>query len=189
MGKPGVGKSTYLAYLSKQAIKKGKKVYSNVYIKDTFQFNIKDLGNFQIDNALVIIDEAGHEFNARDFKKFTNELYRFFTIHRHYGLDIVLAVQFWDRLDIVIRELTQRIVVVVPTLFKPLCIKTKDISVKIDISEDNTIVEKYAWLPFSFRYHLKRPLWKFFDSFYLDKLPDKQFNIWKSSLDYKDKSK
>lgn len=178
MGKPGVGKSTYLAYLARQAQRKNRSVYSNVYMKDCYQFNIKDLGTYQIENALVIIDEAGAEFNARDFKKFTSELYRFFTIHRHFALDIILAVQFWDRLDIVIRELTQRIVVVKPTLFKPICIKTKDINVKIDISEEDTIVEKYSWLPLSTRFHLKRPLWKYFDSFYLDKLAHKDFVKW-----------
>lgn len=178
MGKPGAGKSTYLAKCAKNAMDKNKKVYSNVYIKGTNKLNIRDLGNFQIENALVIIDEAGHEFNARDFKKFTNELYRFFTIHRHYALDIVLAVQFWDRLDIVIRELTQRIVVVKPTIFKPWFIHIKDIGVKIDVNDEGVIVEKYNWIPLTDKYYLKRPLWKYFDSFYLDSLAHKEFDIW-----------
>ena len=113
MGKTGIGKTTYLALLAKKYMKKNYKVYSNVYINGCYYINPKDdLGKYLIENALVIIDEAGLEFNNRDYKNFTKDLFRFFTKHRHLKTHVVLSVQLWDRLDIVIREVIHRIYVV-----------------------------------------------------------------------------
>lgn len=184
MGRPGVGKSTYLAYLARKQIKKGRSVYSNVYIRGCYSFVKEDLNKYLIENSLIIMDEAGMEFNSRNFRKFTDNLYRFFTMHRHYSCDVVLAVQFWDRLDIVIRELVQRIVVVRPTLFRFLFIRTKEISCNIGISEDKQIVEQFDWIPFSFKYYFKKPLFSYFDSFYRDNLQEKVFKKYGESEEY-----
>ena len=176
MGKPGVGKSTYLAKMAQKKMKKGINVFSNVYIEGAYEITLKsDLNKYLITDGLVIIDEAGFEFNARDFKKFSTELYRFFTMHRHYNLDVVLAVQFWDRLDIVIRELVRKITVVKPTLLGLWFIRSKDIKCDIDISEEKQIVELFSWKLFSTRYYYKKSTWHLFDSFYRDDLPNKEF--------------
>lgn len=176
MGKPGVGKSTYLAYKTAKSLKQNRSVYSNVYIEGAYKFQIQDLGKYNIESALVIIDEAGFEFNARDFKKFTNDLYRFFTMHRHYDLDIILAVQFWDRLDIVIRELTHKITVVKPFIINKYFMASKDIKVKIAIDENTKqIIEEYSWDFFSYRIVPRWLYWKYFNSFYRDYLPEKQY--------------
>lgn len=181
MGKPGVGKSTYLAHRTVKSLKENRKVYSNVYIEGAYKFQLQDLGKFNIESALVIIDEAGFEFNARDFKKFTSELYRFFTMHRHYDLDIILAVQFWDRLDIVIRELTQRITVVKPFILNKWFMGSKDIKVKIAIDENTKqIIEEYSWDFFSYRVIPRWKYWKCFNSFYRDYLPDKKYSKYKN---------
>lgn len=176
MGKPGAGKSTYLAYKSAKAMKEGRNVYSNVFIDGAYKFNIQDLGKYNIESALVIIDEAGFEFNARDFKKFTGDLYRFFTMHRHYDLDIILAVQFWDRLDIVIRELTQQITVIKPFIINKWFMSSKDIKVSIAIDENTKqIIEEYSWKFLSYRIIPRWKYWKFFNSFYRDYLPEKEY--------------
>lgn len=184
MGKPGAGKSTYLAIKALEYKKKNKNVYSNVYIDGTYRISLKtDLNVNKLENGLLIIDEAGFEFNARDFKKFTTELYRFFTLHRHYNLDIILAVQFWDRLDIVIRELVQRITVITPTIFSFIFVRAKDITCSIDISEEGQIIEKFSWIPFLFggvKYHYHKRARKLFNSYYQDDLNVKDFEIWKN---------
>lgn len=175
MGKPGCGKSTYLASRACKAIVKGRDVYSNVYIEGAYKFDIKDLGKYNIESALVIIDEAGFEFNSRNFKQFTNDLYRFFTMHRHYDLDIILAVQFWDRLDIVIRELVQRITVISPSwILNKYFMCSRDINVKIAVDENtHQIIEHYKFNLFSFRMYARFAYWHMFNSFYRDVLPDK----------------
>lgn len=177
-GKTGSGKSTYLAYRASKALKKGIDVYSNVYIKDTFRLNISDLGKYEISNALIIIDEAGFEFNSRQHKQFTNTLYRFFTMHRHYNLDIILAVQFWDRLDLVIRELVHTIKVC--TKLGPFTV-TRDVKVSIKIpKQTHELTEVHEWQLFSRRFILRRKYYYMFDSYYKDNLPEKQFERYVS---------
>jgi hypothetical protein len=67
-----------------------------------------DLGNSLIENGEMFIDESGREHNARDFKNFSKAQYDFYTQHRHYKIDhVYLAVQFWDRVDITLRELVK----------------------------------------------------------------------------------
>ena len=58
----------------KKDIKKGLTVWSNVPITGTKKLDPKaDIGNFMICDGRVIIDEAGIEYNNRDFKKFTDK--------------------------------------------------------------------------------------------------------------------
>jgi hypothetical protein len=181
MGKPGSGKSTYCALEAKKYMKKGYKVWSNVDISGTYMLNVKeDLMKYHIENGLVIIDEAGKEFNARDFKKFTMNLFEFFTLHRHYKLKIILAVQFWDRLDKVIRELVRRIYIVRPTII-PGRIRLDEVGVKISINDEGQIYEKYFYIPMLFggvRFKRKRPAFKMFDTYERDELEGKKFELW-----------
>lgn len=181
MGKPGSGKSTYLALKANDYLNKNKNVWSNVYIKGTMHLNLDDLLNVKIEEGLVILDEAGLSFNNRSWKSFTMNLYEFFCLHRHYNLDIILAVQFWDRLDIVIRELVQEIIVVQRTILNFLFLKARRIGVSIHISDDEKITESFYWIPLlagGVSYRLRYPAYKLFDSYCRRDLPDKDFKKW-----------
>ena len=58
------------------------------------------------ENELIIIDEAQHFWNNRDFKSQENkDVLAFLQVHRHHGLDIVFATQNIDQVDIGIRRL------------------------------------------------------------------------------------
>lgn len=108
-GVPGSGKTTYAAYLAKQAQresiiirlcrrfpcrfthwilsgsnwKRAYPVWSNVPIQGTYQLNAKsDIGVYMIQDGKMIIDEAGVEFNNRDYKAFPKSAIRFFKYHR-----------------------------------------------------------------------------------------------------------
>ena len=99
-GVPGSGKTTFAAYLTKWALhenalirfcrryenaltkmilnskylKRRIDVYSNVPITGAYRLDAKvDIGNFMIENAKVIIDEAGIEYNNRNYKSFPQE--------------------------------------------------------------------------------------------------------------------
>ena len=103
-GVPGSGKTTYAAYLARKAQKesivirlckrfpcrftnwilsgnnwkRAYPVWSNVPIKGTYQLNAKsDIGVYMIQNGKMIIDEAGVEFNNRDYKAFPKTAIRF----------------------------------------------------------------------------------------------------------------
>lgn len=93
-GVPGSGKTTFAAYLTKWALhenalirfcrkhqnpvtrvilnsrylKRRIDVYSNVPITGAYQLDAKtDIGHYMIENAKVIIDEAGIEYNNRSY--------------------------------------------------------------------------------------------------------------------------
>lgn len=181
MGKPGAGKSTWLAYTAYKYMKKGIPVWSNVQITGAYKIDLKnDLNTYQIENGLLVIDEAGFEFNARNFKSFSDKLYRFFTMHRHYNIDVILAVQFWDRLDIVLRELVQRIIVVKPTIFKRWFVCSRDINCAIDINEEGQIIERFSWELFitGLKYYPVRKARRLFNSYYKDNLKEKSWDVW-----------
>ncbi len=189
MGRPGIGKTTYLALMAKKSLKSKIPVYSNVDIAGCHILSVKeDLMKYHIEEALVIIDEAGKEFNARDFRKFTDKLYEFFTLHRHYKLRVLLAVQFWDRLDIVIRELVQKIYILQPSIIGRWFVKIQEVGVEITVDDEtHTIIEKFYRIhPFAggVHYKLRSPAYPLFNTYDRKKLENKNFEKW-SDYEYK----
>lgn len=114
-GLPGQGKSTYMAYLAKQALttRKGKKRYDRVYCNfnmvGCYRLDYEDLGKYNFENCLILLDEMMNEADSRDFKKFDAFKKYFFSNHRHYGIDIIYFTQAWDDVDKKIRNNTQEL--------------------------------------------------------------------------------
>lgn len=112
-GLPGTGKSTYLAKLVCDATttKKGRKRYDKVYcnfdVKGTYSLSFSDLGVYNFENSLILIDEAMNEADSRDFKRFNTDLKYFFSNHRHFGCDVVYFTQAYDDVDKKIRNNTE----------------------------------------------------------------------------------
>lgn len=100
-GLPGSGKSTYLAYECRKALRRNKKntgfrVYSNYYIDGAYTLDFDRLGKDDYSNCLVLIDEISLLCDGRDWKSFTPELKYFFTNHRHYDVDIIACSQGYE---------------------------------------------------------------------------------------------
>lgn len=189
LGAPGFGKSTYLASIVKKAKKTGKNIYSNVYIDGAFMLDIKkDLNYYRMENGIVVIDEAGAEWDNRDWKNFSDRNKRFFQMHRHYNLDIYVSCQNYEDVDAKIKRLTTKILVCKKALLYPWFIKTKSITQDVDIAEDNTaIVPVFNWrfCLAGTRYKFAPPLWRLFDSYFQDVLNDKNWVRWsKENKDY-----
>lgn len=121
-GLPGAGKTTIMAKHAKRALGRRspyKHVFCNVklnlegiiYVENT------DFGHYQIEDGLVLIDEATLEFDSRDYKNFSKRLVQFFLLHRHYNLDIELYTQQWDGVDRKIRVITDRCFYIYKGLF------------------------------------------------------------------------
>ena len=67
---------------------------------------LKGLGTWTLQpNSLLIIDEAGIEYNSRKYKSFPMELIQWVKLSRHYGVDIILISQSWDDVDVTFRRL------------------------------------------------------------------------------------
>lgn len=102
-----------MAKLAKGALGR-KSPYKNVYcnvklnLEGIIYIENTDLGKYQLENGLILIDESGIAFHSRDYKNFSKNLVQFFLLHRHYNLDICLFSQGWDNVDKVIRIITDR---------------------------------------------------------------------------------
>ena len=197
-GTPGCGKSTLLckfAIKELRRIKKGKSPYkhvlSNFYIKGCEKVDIHDLGRYEIENSLILLDEISMDADSRDYKNFSKSLRDFFILHRHVGNSIIYACQDYEKTDKVIRNLTFDLWYVhtsVVPIFKKFTI-AKRIFRNININEFNselTIGYRFAKLKEIFFTPAKkvcfRPLYyKYFDSFdklNLDGLPPFVFDKW-----------
>lgn len=206
-GVPGAGKSTYAAFLARSAAREsiiirlcrrypcrlsewilnGKNwkrkipVFSNVPIKGTLELDArKDIGNVMISDGKLIIDEAGVEFNNRDYKNFPKEAIKWFKYHRHYGVSVDVFSQSFEDMDITLRRLAQNFYVVKRSIF-PYFVLTKRIRRKVGIDENtHQLCDHYFFgLPIlDTKWIFCPPLWKMFDSYSYEELPPKQWTLW-----------
>lgn len=206
-GVPGSGKTTYAAYLAKQAQKesiiirlcrrlpcrftrwilngsnwkRAYPVWSNVPIQGTYRLNAKtDIGVYMIQDGKMIIDEAGVEFNNRDYKSFPKAAVHFFKYHRHYGVSVDVFSQSFEDMDVTIRRLAQNFYVVRKSVI-PFLVSIKRIRRKVGIDENShQLVDAYSFgLPIlDTRWIFCPPLWKMFDSYDTPELPAKEWDHW-----------
>jgi hypothetical protein len=113
-GLPGSGKTSLLSQFAVTKMKKGYPVYSNYPISFKYKgvlLSTRVLTRSMIENpnfpenSILIVDEVQLWFNSRDFKSFSLNCLKFFTGHRHLGVDMYLGVQHPSRVDTVIREI------------------------------------------------------------------------------------
>lgn len=131
-GKKGSGKTTTLTKIALTHIRKGYKVYSTIDIPGTYLFDIKELGLKTFEpNSVVLCDEIGMVWDARDFSKFPKYVRDFFKYQRQYKLKVYLFSQTFD-VDKKIRDLTDemyllrnsfRVFSVQRRILKNICIK------------------------------------------------------------------
>ena len=99
-GKKGSGKSTYLVKLALRYVKKGWTVYTNMTdlnIPGVRIFNIDDLGDFvPCSDSVLLLDEVGMVWDARNFKNFKPSVRDFFKLQRHYHCIVYMASQTFD---------------------------------------------------------------------------------------------
>lgn len=178
-GVPGSGKTTFAAWLTKRDLRHGGKVWSNVPITGAYVLDPKeDIGQYMICDGRVIIDEAGIEYNNRDFKKFSEEALYFYKYHRHYELAVDVFSQGFDDMDKKIRTLAQRLYVVKKSIF-PWFVYRRQIRKKVGINEfSKEIIDEYEFVPFSRKYIFCPPLWKSFNTISRKQLIEKDWPTW-----------
>lgn len=174
-GAPGSGKSTLAAWFAKKALSSGITVYSNFPILGCRQFDKSDIGTWLMEDCLVILDEAGVEFNSRNFKSnFTPAQIKWLKYHRHERAMIMIFSQGFDDADKIIRTLSTAAFVVRKGIFNTITYKR--IAKRPDIDE---ITHKpddiYSFVPFSTRRIYARSAWKAFDSFSRLGLPERSW--------------
>lgn len=178
-GVPGSGKTTYAAYLAKKDLKHGLNVWSNVPITGTYVLEPKsDIGHYMICNGRLIIDEAGIEYNNRDFKQFNQDSTYFYKYHRHYQLAVDIFSQGFDDMDKKLRTLAQNLYVVKRSII-PCFIVRRKIGKRVGINEmTKDIIDEYYFVPFSRKYIFAPAVWGMFNTISRKEYPDKLWNMY-----------
>ena len=111
-GSPGCGKTTLankILYDERLACRYDH-FYANFETSLANHISLKGLGSWTFPpNSLIIIDEAGIEYNNRNHKEFPSELIAWLKLHRHYKCDVIFISQSWEDIDITIRRLTTQL--------------------------------------------------------------------------------
>lgn len=207
-GVPGSGKTTFAAYLTKQCLReswiiklckrwpdnsfckrilegkhfrRAQGVYSNVPITGAYVLDPQtDIGHYMICNGKVIIDEAGIEYNNRNFKKFPPEAIYFYKYHRHYQTSVDVFSQSYEDMDVTLRRLAQNFYVVRKSLV-PFCVTCRLIRRKIGVDDTtHQIADLYSMgVPvLDTRRIFSPPLWKLFNSYSRRELPEKEWEVY-----------
>ncbi|MDD2285942.1 MAG: zonular occludens toxin domain-containing protein [Paludibacter sp.] len=118
VGAPGAGK-TYFATKIALSEMKGKglfrrcprPVYTNFPVIDrkhnlSTRYWESSYVYENVQDSVIIIDEAYLDFSSRDYKNFDKDKQVFFAQNRHQGNDIYTIVQNASRVDLIVREMT-----------------------------------------------------------------------------------
>lgn len=185
-GKKGSGKSTYLVKLAQQHLKKGWHVYTNMeelFMPGVRHFDIQHLGEFVPEaRSLLLLDEVGMIWDARDYKVFKPEVRDFFKLQRHYHVKVYMASQTFD-VDKKLRDLCDGMFL--HTNFARTFTLGKRIARKIVLTEstseaESRISENLCILPFWYWTFTYIPKWaKYFDS---HAVPPKECLVYREDI-------
>ena len=172
---PGTGKTTLAAKIVKDCLAEGREVYSNVAIIGAKKFDIKDLGAFQIEHCVLIIDEAGSKVGNRNWHtNLSNEQIEFLKLHRHYDVDIYLFSQAYADVDNKFRELTTLLLMLKKSKI-PFRINACAIKKCMDLI-NGQIVEYFEWdRTNSFKFY-NPSLWAYFNSYQIKEILSKMYD-------------
>lgn len=177
-GVPGSGKTTIAAWLAKINQKNHRNVYSNVPILGSYEIDKEDIGKYKIENGLLLLDECGSEYNSRNYKAMPQEQIEWFKKHRQYQIDVVCFSQYWNDIDVILRNLSTNLYLIKPSII-PFFIKRKRIGKRISIDkESKQIIDEYYFVPFSGFYFFAPGVWKLFKTHDIKDLPEKSFRIY-----------
>lgn len=158
-GAPGEGKSYACTSFAIDALNKGRTVFTNYPVrtksgKSTYKWT-PDLvyTDKLIKNAVIIIDEAYRDYSSREYKNFTKDIHTFFATNRHNELEIYLIAQNPSRIDVVIREILNSVILV-----RKKAIFGKIIGFKLEYFEDFETLGK-RFLSKENLYYAHRFLW------------------------------
>lgn len=177
-GKKGSGKSTYFAKLAKKALKKKRKVYTNMIelkVNGVVLFDPREIGDkVPVPGSLVLIDEAGIVFDNRNFKSFKESNRDFFKLQRHYKCEVWIASQSFD-IDKKLRDLTDDMILTVnvfPWLSVLRPIKRTVTLVEASSMGESRIADnlKFRWI-FAWKLIFLPKYVKMFDSFIVPQKP------------------
>ena len=111
VGLPGTGKTYGLVLEALKGIKQERKVYSNFDIAIDGIVRIKGFSDLvKVRDGLVILDELNLWFPSRLWQSIPPEILSLWAQSRKRGIDLIYSTQHLDRVDKVIREVTNYVI-------------------------------------------------------------------------------
>ncbi len=179
-GLPGSGKSLLLGLIANRAVRgksinyhslmfgnlrKYKYVYTNFSCEGCYKLDYNKLGILNYSDCLILVDEIMLLSDARDYKKFTDNLKFFYSEHRKSNCDFIYASQSYDDVDKKIRNRTQQLYYVDQWFWN--FSRVRRIVNYFDVS-NGKINEGYVYAPPITDFHFWRPkYYKNIDSYEL----------------------
>lgn len=213
-GIPGSGKTTTAAFIASKFLphkkkkrmrgknnnddplqaEQGGRVYSNVPILGCLKITRDDIGKYDISNGVLIIDEAGIDFNNRFGNKngskyhVNEEMTEWFKLYRHYGIKTFVCFSQRVDIDLVIRGLADRVFIMQKSRI-PFVVFFKGIKkvITVDVPQGSStgqIVDAYKLSPFDLHAIFSPPYWHMFDTYDAPALPPKEFLTWGNESRY-----
>lgn len=183
-GLPGAGKTTFCAYLSKKYLNHGVPVWSNVPILGTYVFDVReDLARYEIENGILIVDEAGIDYNNRQYSQkngMTAAQIKWWKKIRHKHMKAYIFSQSYNDMDVTLRRLCGELFIIKKSKIKYF-VTVRRIRRKVDIDDIQHIPVDmyYKGLPVIDTYRCFMPtVWKMFDSYESEPLPPKNWVLY-----------
>lgn len=195
LGIPGTGKTSLAARLA--CTFKGYKcsdglvhkyVYSNVPIKGTFKIDKTDIGQFDISKGMLIVDEAGIDYNNRQFKALGMNTIEWAKYFRHHEIfNFVMFSQGLD-IDVTFLRLAHKVYILLPIkgLSKLGFVTFIGLRKRLGPNDRQEIVDGYTYKFTDFHILPCRKYWKYFDTLDVKKLPHKDFATWGQESKFKE---
>lgn len=174
-GSPGCGKSTLACKLMYYSDAEHK--FSNFDNDLSHKIDFKMIGQFAFpDGSDIYIDEAGIDFNNRNYKNLSQNAIEYFKLHRHFKNDIILFSQSWEDTDVTLRRLTDQLWYVRRRGPFTTCRKLRK-AVRVN-KETEQIIDGYKFAGLGWNFlppplyektffmFFRRPYFKHFDSYY-----------------------
>lgn len=151
-GLPGAGKTTFLTKIAQKELRriaKGRspyeKVLTNFYCEGCYKIDYGQLGKYNIERCLILLDELTLDADSRNFKQFDIYHKDFFIMHRHDLCNVIYFTQQYDGIDKKIRDLTHTLYFVKSARLLPISRATR-IYRQLDINEfTKDIVQGYRF--------------------------------------------
>lgn len=186
-GLPGCGKSTMLAKMARKFIKQGIPVFvhEDSPVDGCYLFKWSDLGRYDMSGAVILIDEISLHADNRNYKSFSEEVKRFFILHRHYHCDIYWFTQQYDGVDRKIRELTTCLYYVRSSgmfsyavrIDRFIHVEKEQKQIMVGYKISNIFKLFFAWLNGSMKLVFRPRYYKYFDSYDAPVLSVKEFRL------------
>lgn len=187
LGKKGSGKNTYLTKVAYQHLARGWRVYANIEIPGCYLIENEDVGKYMLPpESVLLLDEVGLIWHNRNHQNFPPHVLRWFKLQRHYHVKVFMTSQDFD-VDKVLRKLADDMYLLICKLrifsYGKRIIKYPDLVTTSGEGSENKLADQLKFdslLLFwcGSRIFTYIPRWvKYFDSFYVDPLLEKEWPI------------